>query len=61
MNSEIKGSIPPVITPFKNGEIDLDTYRKLIIFMWLKAHMDIGEWHFRGTFDAYYRRKKQTG
>ena len=32
MNSEIKGSIPPVITPFKNGEIDLDTYRKLINF-----------------------------
>ena len=32
MNSEIKGSIPPVITPFKNGEIDLDTYKKLIKF-----------------------------
>ena len=32
MNSEIKGSIPPVITPFKNGEIDLDTYRRLIKF-----------------------------
>ena len=32
MNSEIKGSIPPVITPFKNGEIDLDTYKKLINF-----------------------------
>ena len=32
MNSEIKGSIPPVITPFKNGEIGLDTYRKLINF-----------------------------
>jgi len=32
MNSEIKGSIPPVITPFKNGEIDLDTYGRLIKF-----------------------------
>ena len=32
MNSEIKGSIPPVITPFKNGEIDLDAYKKLIKF-----------------------------
>ena len=28
----IKGSIPPVVTPFKNGKVDLDTYSKLIEF-----------------------------
>ncbi len=26
----IKGSIPPVITPFKDGEVDYDAYRSLI-------------------------------
>lgn len=28
--SDIKGSIPPVITPFRNGEVDYDTYAQLI-------------------------------
>ena len=32
MNTVIKGSIPPVITPFNNGKVDLDTYSKLIEF-----------------------------
>jgi 4-hydroxy-tetrahydrodipicolinate synthase len=28
----IKGSIPPVITPFRDGEVDYETYAKLIEF-----------------------------
>ncbi len=32
MSADLKGSIPPVITPFINGEIDLDSYKKLIEF-----------------------------
>ncbi len=28
----IKGSIPPVITPFTDGEVDYDTYRALVEF-----------------------------
>ena len=26
----IKGSIPALVTPFKNGEVDLDTLKKLV-------------------------------
>ena len=29
---KIKGSIPPVVTPFKNGEVDYDAYAELIDF-----------------------------
>lgn len=32
MSTEIKGSIPPLITPFKNGEIDIEAYQKLVQF-----------------------------
>ena len=32
MSNEVKGSIPPIITPFSNGDVDLDTYAKLIEF-----------------------------
>lgn len=28
----LRGSIPPLVTPFKNGEVDYDTYAKLIEF-----------------------------
>lgn len=28
----LKGSMPPVITPFKNGEVDYDTYAALVDF-----------------------------
>jgi 4-hydroxy-tetrahydrodipicolinate synthase len=28
----LKGSIPPLITPFKNGEVDYDTYARLVEF-----------------------------
>ena len=28
----IKGSIPPLFTPFRNGEVDYDTYARLIEF-----------------------------
>ena len=27
---KIKGSIPPIITPIKNGEVDYDVYASLI-------------------------------
>jgi 4-hydroxy-tetrahydrodipicolinate synthase len=30
--SRLKGSIPPVVTPFKNGEVDYDAYARLITF-----------------------------
>ena len=26
----LKGSIPPLLTPFKNGEVDYDTYARLV-------------------------------
>jgi 4-hydroxy-tetrahydrodipicolinate synthase len=29
---ELHGSIPPLITPFRNGEVDYDTYARLIEF-----------------------------
>ena len=29
---KLKGSMPPLITPFKNGEVDYDTYASLITF-----------------------------
>ncbi len=32
MSKSLKGSIPPVITPFSNHEIDLASYKKLIEF-----------------------------
>jgi 4-hydroxy-tetrahydrodipicolinate synthase len=32
MSNEIRGSIPPLITPFLNGDVDLDTYAKLVEF-----------------------------
>lgn len=28
----LKGSIPPLVTPFKNGEVDYDTYARLVAF-----------------------------
>ena len=28
--NEIRGSIPPIITPFVNGEVDYKTYASLI-------------------------------
>jgi len=28
----LRGSIPPLITPFKNGEVDYDTYAALVEF-----------------------------
>ena len=28
----LKGSIPPLITPFQNGEVDYDTYARLVEF-----------------------------
>ena len=30
--NKIQGSIPPLITPFRNGEVDYDSYRTLIDF-----------------------------
>jgi 4-hydroxy-tetrahydrodipicolinate synthase len=30
--NDIRGSIPPIITPFADGEVDFDTYRSLIRF-----------------------------
>jgi 4-hydroxy-tetrahydrodipicolinate synthase len=32
MSNVVKGSIPPIVTPFSNGDVDLDTYAKLIEF-----------------------------
>jgi len=29
---DIKGSIPPIVTPFKNDEVDLETYKKLVTY-----------------------------
>ena len=28
----LKGSIPPLVTPFRNGEVDYDGYAKLVAF-----------------------------
>ena len=28
----LKGSIPPIVTPFRNGEVDYDTYAQLVAF-----------------------------
>ncbi|MGB6451783.1 MAG: dihydrodipicolinate synthase family protein, partial [Steroidobacteraceae bacterium] len=28
----LKGSMPPLITPFRNGEVDYDTYARLVSF-----------------------------
>lgn len=28
----LKGSIPPLVTPFRNGEVDYDTYARLVSF-----------------------------
>jgi 4-hydroxy-tetrahydrodipicolinate synthase len=28
----LRGSIPPLVTPFKNGEVDYDTYERLVQF-----------------------------
>src|SRR4051794_19541515 len=28
----LKGSMPPVITPFRDGEVDLDTFEQLLDF-----------------------------
>lgn len=33
----LKGSIPPVITPFRNGEIDYDTYAELVDYQVAKG------------------------
>jgi 4-hydroxy-tetrahydrodipicolinate synthase len=30
MRAMIKGSMPALVTPFKNGELDLDTLKKLV-------------------------------
>ena len=30
--SELRGSIPPLVTPFTNGEVDYDAYAKLVTF-----------------------------
>ncbi|SVD88509.1 uncharacterized protein METZ01_LOCUS441363, partial [marine metagenome] len=30
--AQIKGSIPPLVTPFKNGEVDYDAYARLLDF-----------------------------
>jgi 4-hydroxy-tetrahydrodipicolinate synthase len=30
--SRLKGSIPPVVTPFKEGEVDYDAYARLVAF-----------------------------
>ena len=30
--SRLKGSIPPVVTPFKDGEVDYDAYARLVAF-----------------------------
>ena len=30
--SRLKGSIPPLITPFRNGEVDYDSYAALVDF-----------------------------
>jgi 4-hydroxy-tetrahydrodipicolinate synthase len=29
-NRSLKGSITPLVTPFKNGEVDYDTYARLV-------------------------------
>ena len=29
---KLKGSIPPLITPFRNGEVDYDAYAELVSF-----------------------------
>ncbi len=31
-NSKLRGSFPPLITPFRNGEVDYDTYARLVSF-----------------------------
>ena len=31
-HDRLKGSIPPVITPFANGEVDYGAYRRLVEF-----------------------------
>jgi 4-hydroxy-tetrahydrodipicolinate synthase len=28
----LKGSVPPIVTPFKNGEVDYDAYERLVAF-----------------------------
>jgi 4-hydroxy-tetrahydrodipicolinate synthase len=28
----LKGSVPPIVTPFRNGEVDIDTYARLVEF-----------------------------
>jgi 4-hydroxy-tetrahydrodipicolinate synthase len=33
----IKGSIPPLLTPFRNGEVDYDTYARMIEFQITKG------------------------
>src|SRR5580698_5903292 len=32
MTDKLKGSIPPLVTPFHNGEVDYDAYARLVAF-----------------------------
>ena len=32
MTDSLKGSIPPLITPFRNGAVDYDAYAQLVAF-----------------------------
>ena len=36
-----KGSMPALITPFKNGKVDVDALKHLVIGMLLKVVMDL--------------------
>ena len=53
----LKGSIPPLVTPFHNGEVDYDTYARLVAIPdqeWLARHPR--QRHDRGAVDAHRSR-----
>ena len=43
MTHDLRGSLPPIVTPFRNGEVDYDTYAELIEFQIERGYA----WHRR--------------
>ena len=61
LDGRLKGSIPPLITPFKNGEVDYDAYARLVALQMEKGQSrDCGQWNHLGTSDADSGRTQQA-
>ncbi len=57
----LKGSMPPIITPFKGGEVDYDTYARLVEFQIREgSHGDSGERHHVRAGGAHDRGAQQA-